>query len=1191
MMNILLVIITYNIEFTLNCDDFCNRVIDSNNIPYDVDSSHQNQCNENIKTFDIPNSKYLLIEVENKEGPFSLAAAYLNFHYFEISSKPEHKSLWTIGKPNESCYPDTVTKTFQDPSILIGGNNHNYQICTFNVSLNFCNEDNVIYYYYKSNIRHSLDIKAMLKVSWKCPKCDDMLIAFKSQSLTGITLIMFYHYQIILGSGYRLENAYYFLPNDDVPLGTIDSITIDYIDSITATTLASCPLTLIACGDNCVKCDSNSCLVCSPNFAHYETPLSKHCVSKSEYNNYENFAYIAEGDYYVRCYYSCKNCHKSGTNSFHNCNQCQENYFSFQVNDNTGNPITNCVSNCKDNVIHRYTKGTKCVQSCDNGEYSDDYKCVTFCENKIKNDITHECVTDCITVGYLSTVTGEKKCSVSCFQPFFASIASNGEKECGLSCPITYNYYIIDSTQNINECINECPKNTYILMRGVPPYKCIDTCPYYSYHNRECYQSCPSNTYTIQKKKKCVDECLDEVEYKYYKNEMKCVEECDNVYPHLIRIDSNCTDFCPDTLKYISEDDKECLKDCNGLFIDISINKCESSCLNSQNNKLEYLNICVDTCPVGFINKNNKGICKRDLKLTDIDDRNSKISLQLNEAIPYIRTYLKDYLEEDKIVRGDGFITQIYYYDTPHSEDYDISSIDLSRCEQILRKKYSIPDKEKLIIVKYDLIQEYFLINQVEYKVYSQNGTELSLTVCEDVNVIISYPYTSKDDIDMQSGYKMSLEGIDVFNSKDPFFNDPCYSYDVNGSNLVLNDRRKEYYQNITLCETECQYKGIDYHSKNIQCECQTKTDFTTLQRGHDVIQNNNYSSNIKSLNLIITKCFNEFIKYKKWKNNIGFWFSLSVLVFQLISILLLIIIEKNYLLSLIHKHQENNPPHFFGSTFSNKLGKQYNESEELYFNDTFISTDNKKKSKETDLDNMFKREKQEIHNTYIKDTFDIDNYPFYVALLLDKRNCLTIFTKILKESNILFRSFFVKSKYELISINFGYLLFFIGLLFSVNAVFYDETLISKKYHNDITFNDLLIRIVVSLVVTCIIMKIVSYFKYYAPVFDLLDIEISDSLHRGEHITKQIKEIRNKMIMFFTLIMLSTLFFIYYLTLYCMIYNKTQINWFISAWLSLAIYFSLCFIYSFLFSVLKVLSLRYHLKRIYNLLLYIKSSF
>ena len=320
------------------------------------------------------------------------------------------------------------------------------------------------------------------------------------------------------------------------------------------------------------------------------------------------------------------------------------------------------------------------------------------------------------------------------------------------------------------------------------------------------------------------------------------------------------------------------------------MNKCELSCLNSQNNKLEYLNICVEICPEGYINKNNEGVCKRDLKLNPIDDKNAEISLELNEAIPYIRAYLDDYIKEDKIVRGEGFISQIYYYDSPHPADNDVSTIELSQCEPILRKKYSIPDNEKLIIVKYDLIQTDSLINQVEYKVYSQNGTELNLIVCQDIDISISYPFSDVDSIDTQIAFQMSLDGVDVFDSKDPFFNDPCYSYNVNGTFLVLKDRRKEYYQNITLCESNCKYKGINYESKTIQCDCNSKMDFTILQREHDVIQNNNkeYNSSIKRINLIITKCYMKFFTYHKWKNNLGFWFSTTVFFFEIVSLLIM---------------------------------------------------------------------------------------------------------------------------------------------------------------------------------------------------------------------------------------------------------------------------------------------------------------
>ena len=173
-----------------------------------------------------------------------------------------------------------------------------------------------------------MNIKDLLNVSWKCPDCDDMKVVFTNPSLIGVTL-QINNFEITLGNRYRLGNYYTFRPNNDVPVGTIDSITIDYTDGI-PTTFSSCPLTLIACGDNCEKCDSNSCLDCSPNFAHYETPLSHHCVSKSEYNNKENFVYIPEGNYFAKCYDSCKTCYKSGTNSYNNCNQCKENYFLFK---------------------------------------------------------------------------------------------------------------------------------------------------------------------------------------------------------------------------------------------------------------------------------------------------------------------------------------------------------------------------------------------------------------------------------------------------------------------------------------------------------------------------------------------------------------------------------------------------------------------------------------------------------------------------------------------------------------------------------------------------------------------------------------------------------------------------------------------------------------------------------------------
>ena len=168
-------------------------------------------------------------------------------------------------------------------------------------------------------------------------------------------------------------------------------------------------------------------------------------------------------------------------------------------------------------------------------------------------------------------MSGERKFSTSCSLSNYVLIRNDGEKECKLSCPASHNYYIVDTLHNMN-CLTECPQNTFILKIGAAPYECIESCPYYSYNDRECYLICPSNTFTIYDIKKCVDDCLDERGYKYYKNEKKCVKECYYFYPHFIPLDNLCTDLCPDNLPFISEDNTECIENCNGLLIDISIN-------------------------------------------------------------------------------------------------------------------------------------------------------------------------------------------------------------------------------------------------------------------------------------------------------------------------------------------------------------------------------------------------------------------------------------------------------------------------------------------------------------------------------------------------------------------------------------------------------------------------------------------
>ena len=44
------------------------------------------------------------------------------------------------------------------------------------------------------------------------------------------------------------------------------------------------------------------------------------------------------------------------------------------------------------------------------------------------------------------------------------------------------------------------------------------------------------------------------------------------------------------------------------------------------------------------------------------------------------------------------------------------------------------------------------------------------------------------------------------------FYNDLCTRFSSkNGTDVILKDRRIDYYPNISLCDDECEYNGIDY--------------------------------------------------------------------------------------------------------------------------------------------------------------------------------------------------------------------------------------------------------------------------------------------------------------------------------------------------------------------------------------------
>ena len=256
----------------------------------------------------------------------------------------------------------------------------------------------------------------------------------------------------------------------------------------------------------------------------------------------------------------------------------------------------------------------------------------------------------------------------------------------------------------------------------------------------------------------------------------------------------------------------------------------------------------------------------------------------------------------------------------------------------------------------------------------------------------------------------MSEVNIDVFNPNDPYFNDICHLYNKKETDNVLSSRRKSSFQNVTLCESNCIYKNIDFKSRRINCECSIKTHFnvTSLKKEQ--------KNKIHYTNLYLSKCYKIFIDADNWKFNIGFWFSITVFTLELITCIYACSTNFESLYSDLNKYQKSNPPnelyktnddkyYFMKRRMSNGQSTLGTSIDELSYY-TYSNSDNRfidsKRilTKEKEITRKYDTQRI-IESIFLSKPIDIDDYPYYLSLMSDERTFTIIFWKIIKEKNI----------------------------------------------------------------------------------------------------------------------------------------------------------------------------------------------
>ena len=135
--------------------------------------------------------------------------------------------------------------------------------------------------------------------------------------------------------------------------------------------------------------------------------------------------------------------------------------------------------------------------------------------------------------------------------------------------------------------------------------------------------------------------------------------------------------------------------------------------------------------------------------------------------------------------------------------------------------------------------KSFILEKNTQIEIYDNSGRKLNLSICKQDIKIYKYIGEVKT-IDLYSAQSLSNKGIDVFDPDDKFFNDICHNYDnLDDKDMIIKDRRNDYFKNVSFCQYGCIYKGINYSLMIANCVC----DLTFIQEDFDNINFKNKES------------------------------------------------------------------------------------------------------------------------------------------------------------------------------------------------------------------------------------------------------------------------------------------------------------------------------------------------------------
>jgi hypothetical protein len=412
----------------------------------------------------------------------------------------------------------------------------------------------------------------------------------------------------------------------------------------------------------------------------------------------------------------------------------------------------------------------------------------------------------------------------------------------------------------------------------------------------------------------------------------------------------------------------------------------------------------------------------------------------------------------------------------------DIISINLGKCENLLKDIYNISYNDSLYMLEIISNKEGTKIPKIEYEVYyplenSSNLNKLNLEHCKDTKIDIFIPAKINDT-------------LDKYNPKSDYYNDICTPTTSQfGTDITLDDRRNEFIsKNMSLCEENCELVNYNPENEKAKCSCDIKMKIE-LKDEYKFDKKEFFKNfiDIKNLaNLSVLKCYKTVLKIKRLFKNYGFFLISFIMLLYIITLLIfwlksffLIQKEINNMTSAVKENEKNNK-----IEDKNKIKKDIKKHKSKKVNKTRkkknilnkkvkitevnknieLNSKNEKGKKnsettkrralnmETKSFNFKKKIKKEkdkkINDLLEKKDFELNSLEYEEAIKFDKRNYFQYYFSLIKNNHPLIVSFIPFKDYNSLVIKMFLFFFSFSLDLTINAIFFtDDTM--HKIHED----------------------------------------------------------------------------------------------------------------------------------------------